>query len=86
MNMRLLGARTMEEVTEDMVDAQAVGWHDGGGVPQDHMFTSNCASASSLSLRDVPTTDASLLFQTNVFRPSTSRRNSEDLRSKCRSR
>lgn len=52
MNMRLLGARTIEEVTEDMVDARAVGWHDGGGVPQDHMFTSNCASASSLPLRD----------------------------------
>lgn len=42
MNMRLLGARTIDEVTEDMVDARAVGWHDGS-VPQDHMFSTNCA-------------------------------------------
>jgi hypothetical protein len=46
MNMRLLGARTIDEVTEDMVDARAVGSHDGS-VPTDHMFSTNCACTPS---------------------------------------
>lgn len=44
MNMRLLGARTLKEITPEMVDASALGNH-ASGVPQDRMFEGNCEYA-----------------------------------------
>lgn len=40
MNMRLIGARTIDEVTEDMVDANSVTTHIT--IPGDSRYTQNC--------------------------------------------
>jgi hypothetical protein len=47
MNMRLIGAPTLTDVTEDMVDARAVTNHDVP--PGKSAYHSNCESTSSRS-------------------------------------
>ena len=41
MNMRLLGARTIDDLVPEMVDASALGQHIVP-VPQDNLFQSTC--------------------------------------------
>jgi L-lactate dehydrogenase (cytochrome) len=45
MNMRLLGARSLEEVVPEMVDARSVGTHVVAG-PTDRLYDSNCKNFS----------------------------------------
>ena len=43
MNMRLLGAPTMKDVTRDMVDASSIKQHIVA-VPEDKLYHQNCES------------------------------------------
>ena len=43
MNMRLIGAPTIKEVTREMVDASCIGTHLVA-VPEDRLYHQNCAS------------------------------------------
>lgn len=45
MNMRLLGAPTMKDVTRDMVDASSIKQHIVA-VPEDKLYHQNCESLS----------------------------------------
>ena len=50
MNMRLIGAPTIKDVTREMVDASSVHSHIVA-VPDDRLFHQNCASLSCLLLK-----------------------------------
>jgi L-lactate dehydrogenase (cytochrome) len=49
MNLRLLGARDLKEVTREMVDASNIGLHVVE-VPRDRLFNNNCKLIPVLSL------------------------------------
>ena len=42
MNMRLLGAKTIQDITPEMVDASNIGSH-AAATPGDRLYDSNCA-------------------------------------------
>jgi L-lactate dehydrogenase (cytochrome) len=48
MNMRLLGARNVQEVVPDMVDASNIHTHIAN-VPVDRLYEGNCESTLELS-------------------------------------
>ena len=50
MNMRLLGARTIDEIVPDMVDASSLKSHFVM-TPQDNLFQNTCECASVLRSR-----------------------------------
>ena len=60
MNMRLLGARTIDELVPEMVDASALNQHIVS-VPTDHLFEQTCTSIALAGVRDC--TDA-------IYRPA----------------
>jgi L-lactate dehydrogenase (cytochrome) len=47
MNMRLIGARNLEEIVPEMVDASNIGSHIVS-VPGDELYNSNCRPGFSL--------------------------------------
>ena len=47
MNMRLIGARNLEEIVPEMVDASNIGSHIVS-VPGDELYNSNCKPGLSL--------------------------------------
>lgn len=56
MNMRLIGARTIDELAPEMVDASGIHSHVGL-TPQDNLFNSTCESRRShraISTNHVP--------------------------------
>ncbi len=52
MNMRLLGARTIDDLVPEMVDASALNQHIVA-VPTDHLFEQTCESSVSSSSQSV---------------------------------
>ena len=50
MNLRLIGAPTIKDVTREMVDASNISTHLVA-VPEDRLYHQNCASSPSHTLR-----------------------------------
>lgn len=53
MNMRLIGARNVKEITRGMVDASNIGSHVVS-VPRDRLYDSNCQSSAVCFVLGVP--------------------------------
>jgi len=50
MNMRLLGARSIKEISPDMVDASNISSHLAA-IPGDRLYDANCKTIVALAMR-----------------------------------